>query len=261
MWSSRCGRSNVWIAETESGVSGLRLVNLQRVQQLSGDCDPFTRLVQYLRQSSFDVAAIDAPFSIPEDHLQAKGHQELLELVANMELSGGRPFPSAQAFVNNVLGGMTPVVKKPLRRTEQHWRQKGVNVRSTLWSGPRGGAAMTAACLKLLHQADCPIWPWERSGPRLLVETFPAAQLCQWGLPHQAYNRSTEKESVIRRSLVLSLATRIELGVFRGMTEECADAVDAVVCAFAANAVATGHALWYAEEFVSAEGLIAVASR
>jgi Protein of unknown function (DUF429) len=217
--------------------------------------------VQYLRQSSFDVAANDAPFSIPEDHLPANGHQELLELVASMELSGTRPFPSAQALVDSALKGMSPIVKKSLRRTEHYWKQKGVNVRSTLWSGPRGGAAMTAACLKLLHQAHCPIWPWERNGPGLLVEAFPAAQLYQWGLPHQAYNRGTEKESAIRRSLVLSLAMRIELGAFRGIMEESADAFDAVVCAFAANAVAAGHSLWYAEEWLSVEGLIAVASR
>ncbi len=169
MWSSDCGTSNVCIAETESGVSRLRLVNLQRMQQLGGDCDPFTRLAQYLRQTSFDVAAIDAPFSIPEEHLQAKGHQELLELVASMELSGTKPFPSAQALVNGVLKGMSPVVKKPLRRTEQHWKQKGVNVRSTLWSGPRGGAAMTAACFKLLHQADCPICPGRESARGCLL--------------------------------------------------------------------------------------------
>jgi len=90
--------------------------------------------------------------------------------------------------------------------------------------------------------------PWERIGPRLLVEAFPAAQLYQWGLSHQAYNRSNEKESAIRRSLVLSLGTRIELGAFREMMEECADeecadAFDAVVCAFAANAVAAWSCL------------------
>lgn len=53
-------------------------------------------------------------------------------------------------------------------------------------AGPRGGAAMTAACLKLLHEANCPIWPWQRSARRLLAEAFPAAQLRHWQLPHQA---------------------------------------------------------------------------
>ena len=57
-----------------------------------------------------------------------------------------------------------------------------------------------------------------------------------------------------------SLETRIELGNFSGMLEHCADALDAVVCAFAANAVATGHALSYAEDWLDTEGLIAVAS-
>ena len=260
MWSSGCGKSNVWIAETESGVSQPKIVSLRRVQQLEGDRDPFSRLVQYLRQSDFEVAAIDAPFSIPAEYLPFRRHRRLLELVANMKLSGSRPFPRAQDFVDGVLEGITPVTKKPLRQTEEYWRQRGMNVRSTLWAGPRGGAAMTAACLKLLYEADLPISPWERSRPRLLVEAFPAAQLYQWGLPHEAYNRNTEKESAVRRSLVGSLAARIELGKFRGMLEHCADALDAVVCAFAANAVATGHALCYAEDSLETEGLIAVAN-
>ena len=259
MWSAGCGTSNVWIAETEASESRLKLVNLRRVQQLDGDSAPFTRLVQLLRQSAFDVAAIDAPFSIPSEYLHSRGHRELLELVAKLMLNGARPFPSARDFVNRVLAGVLPVTKKPLRRTEEYWKQRGVNVRSTLWAGPRGGAAMTAACLKLLHEANCPVWPWERRGQRLLVEAFPAAQLRHWGLPHQAYNRSTEKESAIRRSIVLALRERIDPGDFREKLEECADALDAVVCAFAANAVANGLALGYADDAEAAEGLIAVA--
>jgi predicted nuclease with RNAse H fold len=250
----------VWIAETEASETRLKLVRLRRVQELDGDCVPFTRLAQYLRQSDFDVAAIDAPFSIPSEYLHPRTHRELLALVANIELRGGRPFPSAQDFVDRVFEGMTPVTKKPLRRTEEHWKEKQVNVRSTLWAGPRGGAAMTAACLKLLHEANCPIWPWQRSARRLLAEAFPAAQLRHWRLPHQAYNRSTEKELAVRRSIVLALSERIELEHFGDKLEQCADALDAVVCAFAANAVGAGHALSYAEDAVAAEGLIAVAS-
>lgn len=258
MWSSGCGKSNIWIAETEFSRSKTKLVNLRRVQQLEGDGNAFTRLVQYLRRADFEVAAIDAPFSVPAEYLPLRRHRTLLKLVANIKLKDPRPFPPGQDFVDRVLEGMSPATKKPLRRTEEYWKQRKVNVRSTLWAGPRGGAAMTAACLKLLFEADCPIWPWKKHGPRLVVEAFPAAQLCQWGLPHEAYNRSTEKETAIRRALVRSLGTRIELGNFSGMLECCADALDAVVCAIAANAVATGHAMTYAEDSFDTEGLIAV---
>jgi predicted nuclease with RNAse H fold len=260
MWSPGCGTSNVWIAETEGSDRRLKLVNLRRVQQLDGDCAPFTRLAQYLRETDFDVAAIDAPFSIPLEHLHSRPHRDLLELVANMELSGGRPFPSAREFVDRVFEGLSPATRKPLRRTEEYWTPLDLNVRSTLWAGPRGGAAMTVACLKLLHEANCPIWPWERSGRRLLVEVFPAAQLRHWSLPHQAYNRNTEKELAVRRSLVLALSERIDLGEFTEKLQQSADALDAVVCAFAANAVGAGHTLSYAEDAARAEGLIAVAS-
>jgi Protein of unknown function (DUF429) len=119
---------------------------------------------------------------------------------------------------------------------------------------------MTAACLKLLHEADCRIWPRERSGRRSLVEAFPPAQLCHWGLRYEAYNRNTRKESAVRRSLVSSVGMRIQLGDFRESMEQCADALDAVVCALAANAAATGHVLSYAGDSLEAEGLIAVAS-
>jgi hypothetical protein len=215
MWSPGCGTSNVWVAETEASDRRLKLVKLRRVQQLDGDCAPFTRLAQYLRQSNFDVAAIDAPFSIPAEYLRSRRQRELLELGANIELSGGRPFPSAEEFLDRVFEGVTPATKKPLRRSEEYWTQLGLNVRSTLWAGPRGGAAMTAACLKLLHEANCPIWPPERSGRRLLAEAFPAAQLRHWDLPHQAYNRNTEKELAVRRSIVLALSERIDLASLR----------------------------------------------
>jgi hypothetical protein len=120
MWSSACGTSNVWIAETVASESRLRLVRLRRVQELDRDRVPFNRLEHYLRQSDFDVAAIDAPFSISSEYLRSRTHRELLDLVGNIELRGGRPFPSAQDFVDRLFEGMTPVTKKPLRRSRGH---------------------------------------------------------------------------------------------------------------------------------------------
>ena len=117
----------------------LSLAKLRSVQQLSGDHHPFTNLVQYLQQSEFATAAIDAPFSIPVDYVRPKTHRELLDLVARLEPPEGRPFPTAGNFVTGVLEGRIPVTKKPLRQTEEYWQQRKVNVRSALWAGARGG--------------------------------------------------------------------------------------------------------------------------
>jgi hypothetical protein len=59
---------------------------------------------------------------------------------------------------------------------------------------------------------------------------------------------------------VTSLSTRIDLGDFRKTLEKSADAIDAVVCAFAAHAVVAGRVLSHAEDSMDAEGLIAVAN-
>lgn len=260
MWSAGCGQSNVWIAETSSVGPGLKLVDVRRVQQLRGSRHPFTRLTEHLRREDFAAAAIDAPFSIPMEYLPPGGHREILERIAKLPCSSPRLFPSANEFLSRLLDGKSPVPKKPLRRTERYWNQRGVNVRSTLWAGARGGAAMTAACLKLLSEAECQIWPWLRNRRQLLVEAFPAAQLRYWGLPHEAYNRRTEKDSAVRCSIVTSLSARIDLGDFRKTLEKSADAIDAVVCAFAAHAVVAGRVLSHAEDSMDAEGLIAVAN-
>jgi hypothetical protein len=250
----------VWIAETDSAGPRLKLVGIRRVQELRGDPNPFTRLAQYLHREDFAAAAIDAPFSIPKEHLPSGGHRKLVEIVAKLPLSASRPFPSAIEFLRCLLEGKSPMPKKPLRRTEQYWNQKGVNVRSTLWAGARGGAAMTAACLKLLSETECPIWPWQRNQRQLLVEAFPAAQLRHWRLPHQAYNRQTARDSAVRRSIVKSLTARIDLGDFQNAVEQSADALDAVLCALAAQAVVDEQVVSHEERFMDTEGLIAVAN-
>jgi hypothetical protein len=136
--------------------------------------------------------------------------------------------------------------KKPLRETERAWSSgsgRKINVRSTLWAGPRGGAAMTAACLILLHKSPCPIWPWHEGTERgLLVEAFPAAQLCQWEMEFEGYNGDSPEALSKRAMLVALLSKLIEIpdGSLRREMEHSADALDAVLCAFAAIAVSTG---------------------
>jgi len=258
MWSAGCRKSNVWIAEVECGLPLPTLLSVRRVQQLEGAGHPFDRLIQYLCQTDFAAVAIDAPFSVPAEYLQPRKHSELLKLIGSAKLIDGRPFPRARDFVDMVLSGRTTVTKKPLRRTEEYWREQGVNVRSTLWAGARGGAAMTAACLKLLCKAGRPIWPWEGAGRGLLAEAFPAAQLRHWRLLHQGYGGTTEAETATRASIVSSISARIDLASSRPILEQSADALDAVVCAFAATAVVADRALSYAKTNVTTEGLIAV---
>jgi hypothetical protein len=244
------------------------LSSLQTVQELQGQEEPFQRLVSLLEARDFNAAGIDAPFSVPYEYLPCGGHRALLEQVAGIERKK-RPFPTAQDFVCRILAGRSMSGKKPLRKTELAWNKpelawnrKKINVRSTLWAGSRGGAAMTAACLTLLHQSQCPIWPWHPSSePGLLVEAFPAAQLCHWGMEFEGYNGDSPEALSKREKLVASISRLIEIpdGSLRKKMEQSADALDAVLCAFAAIAVST--APLSRPSIPSDEGWIAVHER
>lgn len=254
-------RSNVYIAEVRLRQGRPLLSTLQTVQKLPGQEQPFQRLVSLLKARDFNAAAIDAPFSVPCECLSCGGHKALLEQVAGIERKN-RPFPVARDFVCRILAGRKMSNKKPLRKTELAWSKKKINVRSTLWDGPRGGAAMTAACLTLLHYSQCPIWPWHQaSEPGLLVEAFPAAQLCHWGMEFEGYNGDSEKARLKRAKLVASLSELIEISdaSLRKKIEESADALDAVLCAFAAIAVSTNRLS--RSSMPSDEGEIAVHER
>jgi hypothetical protein len=97
---------------------------------------------------------------------------------------------------------------------------------------------MTAACLSLLAKAACPIWPWSKTGLGLLVEAFPAAQLLQWKLPFQRYNNSDEVSASNRSKIVSFLENgRLEIGEFKPLLLSSADALDSLLCTFAAKAV------------------------
>ena len=47
----------------------------------------------------------------------------------------------------------------------------------------------------------------------MLAETFPAAQLCHWGVPHDRYDREVHRER--RRQLVARLAEQLSLRTSR----------------------------------------------
>jgi len=119
---------------------------------------------------------------------------------------------------------------------------------------------MTAACIQLLHLANRPMWPWaERTTPAVLVEAFPAAQLCHWGLPHEKYSGRDEASKETRRDIIESLKPRLPIpSDLEQLMLASADALDAVVCAFAAIAVTTGRVAHPPATEAHLEGWIAV---
>lgn len=133
-------------------------------------------------------------------------------------------------------------LKKPLRQTEKLWFDRKVNVRSTLWWKPRGGAPFAAACMKLLAASSMPpCWPWSAPTEGLVVEAFPAAQLWTWKLCFQKYDG---RDGIgARREIMQGLERRIDFGAFRNTAEDTADALDAVISSFAAIAAFSGEAV------------------
>lgn len=259
MWSSGRRKSNVWISVVRSESGKLKLDDLRRVQELAGSDPPFTRLINLLAYRDYRAAGIDAPFSIPHQYVPPGGHRKLLRIFSEDHLLNNRPFPEASVFVNAVAGQPRLNPPKPLRITEDCWKGRGLNVRSTLWAGTRGGAAMTSACLTLLHKAKCPIWPWHEAGKAgLLVEAFPMAQLCHWGLPHEKYNGVNAVR--IRKIILSEILTRIDLRKYMDELENSADALDAVLCAFAAIAVDTNKIAVPPAQAPISEGWIAIHS-
>ncbi|MYB29115.1 MAG: DUF429 domain-containing protein [Acidimicrobiaceae bacterium] len=255
MWTSGCRRSNVWIATAQERSGDLSLVDLRPVQQLRGRGHPFDRLVALLANDDYCAVGIDAPFSLPERHMPEGGWPGLLRDIAALP-KDGRPFPRGEELVAYAERNVCLAEPKPLRRTEKLWRGRGLNVRSTLWDGARGGAAFTIACLTLLERVRAPTWPWSNDD-RLLVEAFPACQLLEWGLEHRGY--ASSYPSPEREDIVIRVSERIEIP--DGLREQChcsPDALDAVLCLFAAKAAFEGLAAVGDEAAAEGEGWIAV---
>jgi hypothetical protein len=235
-WLPNRSTSNVWVCRLKwDGGASPHVSELQPIQQLSGRGTPFQRLADILADRQFSAAAIDAPFSLPARHVPSEGWLKLLQMVDELPLQRGAPFPTGQALIDLALGLAPPERLKPLRATEKWWSERRINVRSTLWLKPRGGASFAAACMKLLARASFPrCWPWEALGEGLIVEAFPAAQLCSWKLPYQKYNRP--EGALERKKIVSGMEARLDFGPFRWVAEESADALDAVISSFAAIA-------------------------
>lgn len=234
-WLPRVTNPTVWIATVEATGQHLTVRELRPAQDLPGSGDGFSKLVNWLGEGKFAAAAIDAPFSIPAIHIPDGEHAELLRRVGWMLVGKGRVFPAGDQLVAlaNSVSPMTSL--KPLRHCEAYWAKRGVKVRSTLWNGPRGGAPFTAACLALIAWTALPCWPWSSDARPMLMEAFPAAQLRHWGLPHEGYSGSSQER---RKSIADAFARRLHIPPehYRLMLHS-ADALDAVLAAFAAVAV------------------------
>lgn len=247
-WRPRRKTPSVWIATLESN----RLTGLQSVQHLASGRPPFDALVDLLAAGDFRAAGIDAPLSLPARHMPEGGHRQLVADVLALGPAPGRPFPAAADLVAMAARAAPLILKKPTRATEDDWRAQRINVRSTLWDGPRGGAAFTAASLTLLARARCPVWPW-KDAPGMLVEAFPAAQLRAWGMDPTNYGppskpaHKTEAHLAARRQrradILAEVTRRAGVKIPRAHHDtmvEITDALDACLAAFGARAAATG---------------------
>lgn len=238
-WKMKCKNPAVWIATVHDD-EGYALTDLRPVQNLGGFGKPFERLVAFLKLGNFAAAAIDAPFALPSEHMPRGYYSQFLDQIRSLPNGTDRPFPlgaAIQALGETVAAKAS---KKPYRKTEKHWANLGVNTRSTMWNGIRGGSPFTAACLSLLSQVNRPVWPWHPVGEGMLVEAFPAAQLRWWGLPHQKYSGiagRSNREKIIE-SMTTFLNTDIEA---RRLMMDSSDALDAVISCFAAIAVSTNR--------------------
>jgi hypothetical protein len=229
------------------------------VQHLAGDRLPFQRLADLLAGRQFSAAAIDAPFSLPSRYVPNEGWLKLLQLIDALPIDSATPFPSAQSLIELAQTISELESRKPLRRTEKLWSDRRINVRSTLWWKPRGGAPFAAACMKLLAASGLPpCWPWSTRTEGLVVEAFPAAQLWSWKLPQQKYDGHDGIE--VRQVIIRGLESRVDFGRFRKTAEQSADALDAVIASFAAIAAFRGEAIEPEGDVktVAREGWIAV---
>jgi hypothetical protein len=95
--------------------------------------------------------------------------------------------------------------------------------------------------MTLLHRHAGPVWPFRPEGRgALLVEAYPAAQLLSWGLKPTGYNGPKPAASIARRAIVEALVRERGLSAsdeHLAVMADRADALDAVICAYAAKVI------------------------
>lgn len=265
-WKAKRRTSSIWIAAARPYGAGIHVSALMPVQQLDGLEPPFTRLSRLLATSTGHVG-IDAPFAIPRGFGPPP---PALWSDLDRQSEPKRPFASGLALLRLAFGEVIPTSgpelkpygKKHFRATEQTWT-RGVATRSTLWDGPRGGAAFAVAAMTMLARHPGPIWPFREGGAgRTLIEAFPAAQLRHWGLSPRLYASDKPDARDNRQTIVRHLRADRALALTPELENLCldhVDALDAVLCCYAALAVATGQLADEPDEALARiEGHIAV---
>lgn len=100
-----------------------------------------------------------------------------------------------------------------------------------------GHAAMRAVGLLAVLGASG--HPTDRDGSGFVLESYPAAALKRWGLPHTGYKGADN--ATLRAALVMDLqriAPQLHLGEYADLCRVSDDAFDAVMCALIARAAA-----------------------
>jgi hypothetical protein len=238
MWSPGCRRTNVWVAMGALKGDDVVLGSLVPVQDLSSSLHPFSALADFVNGLEEGYVGIDAPFSLPAEFISEGGVLAWQEVARLTPVD--RPFPRGGQLVGAFAPNLPSRGAKVFRETEKYWISKGVNVRSTTWAGPRGGAPFAVACMTLLAGLRGSVWSLTDGQGAVIVEAFPAAQLRHWGLPFTQYSGREHPALMNRRSILVGMEER---GLLidprdRLKCEASPDALDAVVCMFAGIAVA-----------------------
>lgn len=203
-------RNHVGLAYLELGSNGLKVLDVDRA---SASVDPLERVVHWIKTSDRGVLGLDAPLGWPAALGQVLKHHE----------AGMRLGPDSDTLFR--------------RATD---RDIYLRLRKTPLDVGASFLARTAnAALELLGEAR--VWTgcgipmgWEPGPPSewVAIEVYPAATIRGRSLPVVPYKKTSDREG--RRELVSALEGTIDLSGFEDTLIGSADALDAVLCGYAA---------------------------
>jgi hypothetical protein len=249
-WSPRTSRSNVWICILrETRRNQFRLIQLDRLQDFfpSGPLLPVQSLANFLEAGSFTCAAIDAPFSLPAVAMPKQGFLELLKEVRALKIEEGRWIPRGHQLIEIAQRRIPSLEDRGSKRYPRLVEKEFSASRTPLWGGPRPGAPFTVACLWLLANANVRhLWGGEKDASKArVVEAYPAGQLAHWRWPSKNYDGMKGDAPQARKSIVQKLKCSWSIEISdqaQFALEASADALDSLICAFAARAASMGIA-------------------
>ncbi|MGY1839087.1 MULTISPECIES: DUF429 domain-containing protein [unclassified Modestobacter] len=169
-----------------------------------------------------DRAAMDCPFGWPEPFVE----------FVNEHRSGHVSIPTGDAGL---------VWRRRLSRRETDLRCEqttGVHPLSVSADRIAAVAMRGAGVLSRLSDEGPDV---SRDGSGLVIETYPAAALRSWGLPHKSY-KGLAKRDALRASVeaLVAAAPKLDLGVAREAIRDSDDVFDALICALIARARVLG---------------------